>query len=366
MASTSDLTNEQGLSAYLKSKNVEHTGVTLLTGGTANFVYRVHLSDGRTVVYKHAAAYLQSNKAFAFDPTRMDYENLVLEILPPLLKKQLPDSALHAVGWYSYDRNAKLLCIEDGGERELKKAYADERLNMKRIGEQVGSWIAALHACSTKTSLSLTDDEGPEANNPIGVAIYRYSYSNLSGALADFGYDAEFGKRINEEFGSKLATDNECVCHGDFWPGNILVRFNNASKEEVNLTVVDWEMTRRGTSATDIGQFAAEAFLLDRFRGGRGLLSSFLDAYAAARQGSLADERAAIDKEWIKRMAVHWAVHVAFWPTQVDWTDREGTQTLVNIGVGVLRAVVDDDWEKLGSSELFKNTGAYWDGYWNN
>jgi hypothetical protein len=45
-------------------------------------------------------------------------------------------------------------------------------------------------------------------------------------------------------------------------------------------------MTRRRTSATDVGQFTAEAFSLDRFCGGRGLLRAFLNAYAVARKDS--------------------------------------------------------------------------------
>jgi Ser/Thr protein kinase RdoA (MazF antagonist) len=359
MHSTADLTTENGLKDYLTAKSVEHTSVTLLTGGTANYVYRVLLPDGRTVIYKHAAPYLHSNKAFAFDTTRMDYENRVLEIQPPLLKAQLPGSAVRPVGLYSYDQEAKLLCIEDGGERELKNAYTDERLDVTKIGEELGRWLAALHKCSTKTSLSLGGLNDLKANNPIGVAIYRHSYKNLSSALAKFGHDARLGEHIDEEFGSKLATDNDCVCHGDFWPGNVLLQFRNEAERDVDLTVVDWEMTRRGTSATDVGQFAAEAFLLDRFRGGRGLLRAFLDAYvAASKDGRI------FGKNWMTRVAVHWAVHVAFWPTRVEWTDTEGTQKLVDIGVAVLKAVVDGDSEKLRASELFKMAGPAWNDCW--
>jgi aminoglycoside phosphotransferase (APT) family kinase protein len=303
MASTADLTTEKGLSDYLTAKNLEHKSITLLTGGTANYVYRALRSDGRSVIYKHAAPYLHSNKAFAFDPARMDYESRILQTLPPLLKVQLPESTIHPAGWYSYDQEAKLLCIEDGGESDLKNAYTDKRLDVIKIGEELGRWIATLHDCSTKTSLSLTDQTDLEVNNHIGVTIYRHSYRNLSSALAQFRHDADLGKHIDNEFGSKLATDNECVCHGDFWPGNVLVQFRNQADNDVGLAIVDWEMTRRGTSATDVGQFAAEAFLLDRFRGGRGLLRAFLNAYAIARKDS-----AVVGKEWIKRMAVHWAV----------------------------------------------------------
>ena len=45
------------------------------------------------------------------------------------------------------------------------------------------------------------------------------------------------------------------------------------------MAVVDWEMVRRGCGATDVGQFAAESWLLERFHGGRGLLGAFLGGY---------------------------------------------------------------------------------------
>jgi hypothetical protein len=109
-----------------------------------------------------------------------------------------------------------------------------------------------------------------------------------------------------------------------------------------------------------VGQFAAEAFLLDRFRGDRGLLPVFLDAYVEVRKQG--DEK--IGKEWVRRMAVHWGVHVAFWPTRVEWANREGTQKLVDIGVSVLKAAVDGDWEKLRASELLKDVGETWTKVW--
>lgn len=358
MASSTTLTTEQGLKAYLAARSIFPTEITLLTGGTANFVYRVTFHDGKTLIYKHAAPYLYSNHSFAFDPIRMDYENLALSILPPLLSAQHPHSKVHAAKWCSYDKSAKLLCIEDGGTRNLKTAYSDPSLSIPDIGQELAKWLAALHLCSTTTSLSISSssqDVKSADNNPVAINIYRYAYQGLSGALEQYGHDASFGIRINEEFGSKLATENECVCHGDFWPGNVLVKFKS-SNLDVDLSIVDWEMVRRGTSATDVGQLAAEAFLLDRFRGGRGLLATFLNAYVEAKERG----GGKIGGEWVKRMAVHWGVHVAFWPTRVEWADRDETRKLVDVGVGVLKAAVEGDFERLRASELLKDVGGVW------
>ncbi|KAF2114731.1 kinase-like domain-containing protein [Lophiotrema nucula] len=355
------LTTEAGLKAYLATKNITPTSITLLTGGTANYVYRVTLADGSTSIYKHAAPYLHMNTNFAFDPTRMDYEDRTLEILPSLQKT---DSNVQAAKWYSYDKEEKLLCIEDGGEWNLKTAYPDPKLDVEQIGRDLARWLAGLHTTSTTTSLSLTDEQDLKANNPVGVGIYRHSYRNLHTALSKYGHDPKFAERIDEEFGSKLATDNECVCHGDFWPGNVLVKFEDSEEAKVNLTVVDLEMVRRGTSATDVAQFVAEAFLLDRFRGGRGLHPVFLNTYARARETAEAEGGIRIGREWIKRVAIHWGVHIAFWPTGVQWTDREGTQNLVDIGIAVLQAAIAEDWRKLRETHLFVGVADVWTALW--
>ncbi|XP_014559914.1 hypothetical protein COCVIDRAFT_90644 [Bipolaris victoriae FI3] len=351
MTSPHDLTTEQGLSDFLATTQSAHTSVKLLSGGTANYVYRCTKQDGSTSIFKHAAPYLHSNKNFAFDPTRMDYEANILTQLSsksnPFFTNS-PSTTVHAVHLLNYNKENKLLEIEDGGTRNLKDAYTSPDLNIPQIGQHLATWLAALHNSSTNTSLALEDQDSSARNNPIGVAIYRHSYRNLHLALEQFGYDTQLAHRINEDFGSLLTTDDECVCHGDFWPGNVLVRMSET--QPPSLTIVDWEMVRRGTSATDVGQFAAEAFLLDRFRGGRGLLVAFLRAYMAERKGG-----EVLGKVWLRRLVVHWAVHVAFWPTRVEWADVAGTQKLVDIGVGVLESVLQDDWDKVLESPLSKD-----------
>jgi len=348
MASAYDLTNEQGLRDYLGMYRPGTSKVQLLSGGTANYVYRVTRHDGSESIFKHAAPYLHINKTFAFDPTRMDYEAQILETLSSPatdFSASLINSNVHAVRLMSYEKESKLLEIEDGGSRNLKDAYTDTTLDVPRIGEELATWLATLHMCSQNISLALPGQV--TNNNPIAVNIYRHSYKNLHTALSQFGHDPQLAHRIDEEFGGLLVMEDECVCHGDFWPGNVLV--HPKEDESLVLTIVDWELVRRGTSATDVGQFAAEAFLLDRFRGGRGLLPAFLGSYIAA----LADTTLP-SKTWLRRMVAHWAVHVAYWPTRVEWSDREGTKELVDIGVAVLENIMSDDWERVLESPLLE------------
>ncbi|KAI4691267.1 uncharacterized protein J4E84_003558 [Alternaria hordeiaustralica] len=346
-----DLTDEKGLQQYLEANRFPAASVQLLSGGNANYVFRVTKHDGSTSIFKHAEPVLRFNKDFALDPARMDYEVRILEALSSTespLPTSLTGSNVHAARFLTYDQSEKLLQIEDGGRRNLKDAYTDPKLNMSSIGEQLARWLAALHVSAKNFSLASSHEEQDSNNNPIAVNVYRYSYNDLHTALTQFGHDPQLAVLVNEKFGSLLETDDECICHGDFWPGNILV--HDAELRPVELTIVDWEMVRRGTSATDVGQFAAEAFLLDRFRGGRGLLGVFLNAYIAAR-----GHTEVLGKAWLTRMVVHWAVHIAFWPTRIAWSGQEETKSLVDIGAVTLQNVLNEDWEKVLDSPLLRD-----------
>jgi thiamine kinase-like enzyme len=376
MADHYNLLTEAGVLAYLKASGWDHvTSCKALTGGTVNYVYRVHFGEGTpeegTFIVKHAESHIRVNKDLPFDTARMDFEAKILpavrrteEKAKPMAQqnvKNLPVPRASAVRMIYYNAERKLLFLRDGGERNLKEAYTDQTLDMQEIAFDLGKWLATLHNASRNDPNMVTQNlTRSVGDNEIAAKMYRHSYINLHIALSKYGHDINLAERVNDEFGSLLTTDKECLCHGDFWPGNVLVRaapttatqyqYSKTLMDPTNLTIVDWEMSRQGSSATDVGQFAAEAFLLDRFRGDRGLRVGFLDAYILARRW---DKNSSIRSSWLIRMAIHWAVHVAFWPTRVAWADEAGTQELVDIGVGVMRLALYGDLFGVVKSPLF-------------
>ncbi|KAG9199346.1 hypothetical protein G6514_008602, partial [Epicoccum nigrum] len=253
----------------------------VLAGGTANYVYRLlggnKESEGRSWILKHAAGHLSSNPEFNLPPSRMDFEARILthklkdktechcnNLEPSLVIS--PAIHVHTVPLIFYDMGLKLLCIRDAGSRSLFSAYKDlSEDDVQKIGTAIGRWLARLH---TETPHSnATGDSG--LNNEVGVMIARHTYNSLSSALSQTCYDAELGLKINSSFGGLLAMDDESVCHGDFWPGNVMLQDSSVTGAPEILTVIDWEFVRVGSSATDVGQFAAEAFMLDRFCGNK-------------------------------------------------------------------------------------------------
>lgn len=301
------ITTEQ-LRAYLKETRIEYESIEQLEGGTANFLWR--LSDKRgTMIIKHAEPYVAASAGhMPFPVDRMDFEKAALTILPDHIM-EARSIVLPKV--YHYDSESRVLSMEDGGPRTLKTAYADQYLNIEKLGKDLGRWLAGFHSNTKAVDIG---------DNKTAKSIYRYSYANLEGALQKYGQDPALGRKVNDEYGSLLQSDNECVCHGDFWPGNVLL-------DGQKMTIVDWEQVRRGCGATDVGQFAAEAYLLDRFRGGKGLLPAFLSGYR---------EHMKLEQRFIQRIAVHMGVHLAFWPTNVHWGTEDETRNCVELGVRLI------------------------------
>ena len=327
-----EITNTEQLVAYLDQKHTTFHPDSLqrLEGGSGNFVWRMTKKSGENVIIKHAEPYVAASAMRMPLPVdRMDFEHRMLSHLTAKpLGQQTPVTTPEC---YDYDAENHTLWLEDAGRRTLKEAYADPDLDIQQVGRELGKWLAILHRETSSFDIG---------NNKTAKAIYRYSYSNLATSLSKYGLDPSIGEQVDRDYGSLLATDDGCMCHGDFWPGNVLV--GNGQR----LTVVDWEIVRRGCGATDVGQFAAEAWLLDRFRGRRGLLPAFLSSYretAKHKEGLSSYETGRPTTEFFRRVAIQLGTHLAFWPTRVSWGTEDETQDVVRQGFEVLvRALADD------------------------
>ncbi|KAL2049706.1 hypothetical protein ABVK25_010047 [Lepraria finkii] len=342
-----EITNTDQLAAYLKKEQIRFGSLEQLSGGNANFVWRMidGSEPGKSVIIKHAEAYVAASKSRMPLPVeRMDFEHLILSRLAKILDRRAP---IVTPECYQHDPANHVLMLQDGGPRTLKEAYTDPNLDIQRIGRELGQWVATLHR--ETTALNIGDNQTANFG-------FRYSYSNLATTLQKYGLNPSVGERVDKEYGNLLDTDDECVCHGDFWPGNVLV-------DGRRLMVVDWEMVRRGCGAKDVGQFAAEAWLLDRFRGGRGLLPAFLSGYCEdVRQEKDSDLRGAVKpgKESLLRVATQMGSHLAFWPARVSWGTEEETKEIIEQGFELLVRALDYDMDWFEGSilkQMFGGTG---------
>lgn len=232
---------ERLIEAYLDSISVVPTSIKPLTGGSANYVWRIQVDAARSdwrfvtqamsmavtssdilpsVVAKHAEAFVAGNPSVAFSVDRMLFEAAALRLIPSHLPESASALRVRMPALYHVDENLHILLMADGGSRNLKEAYASlSRTQAQDIGHRLGQWLAMLHA-STKTL-----DIGPNGNQ-IARNMYRYSSAGLERTLQQWGLDVDFpglGILVNETYGCMLATDDDCICMGDFWPGNVIL-----------------------------------------------------------------------------------------------------------------------------------------------
>ena len=266
---------------------------------------------------------------------------------------------------FDHDTDNHVLVLEDGGPQTLKNAYAQLPAPViRQVGRAIGRWLATLHFRTSKDKRT----RGFAADNHNAKNIYRYPYQNLASTLQEYGVEngEQLGRDVNETFGSLIARDEGMIVHGDFWPGNILVSFPDDKSQDIKdaereptsikLTVVDWELVRWGNGATDVGQFAAEAWLLDHFRGGKGLQQAFLKGYSDEQRRLsllLQDQEEGKEESGLEmalslsldhtRAAAHMGTHLGFWPARVEWGNREETKRVIQFGAEILRQALAGD-----------------------
>jgi Ser/Thr protein kinase RdoA (MazF antagonist) len=320
------ITNAGQLKEYLNSVGIEFDTLEEL-GGLMNFVWRVRLKSGCSIIIKHAEPIAKSLGKLSFPVARMDFEACAMEKIPPLLSTA-GGGLVNLPELYGYDKVNRVMTIADGGARGFRDAYSDMSLNICAFGRALGMWIASLHRETMNLNIG---------HNAAAEAFSRHPYNSIASIMEKYGFDPSLGKKISEDYGSLLQMDDVCVCHGDFTSPNVLV-------SEKGLIVIDWEWVRRGCGATDVGQFAASCYFLDRFRGGRGLLPAFLSGYTGAAKP---------DRTFVKRILVQYGVNIIFWPVaRPEWGSDEETKKVVIYGIEVLKRAVDENWDWLRQSSL--------------
>ncbi|KAF2496831.1 hypothetical protein BU16DRAFT_458578, partial [Lophium mytilinum] len=238
---------------------------------STNFVWRVQALDSSNTIIKHAEPYSKHDSDVPISTDRLEFEKKALEILPKIIPQ---DDILRLATLRFYAIDDKLLQSSDAGLRTLDEVYGNQMLNMSVFGRRIGKWLARLH----------TTTRGQETRNAFlnetAKKTYRKVYDVVPGIFSEWGYDATVAESINAKYGAFGQSEPTCVCHGDFSPENIVAQSAVAyGFSNHKLTAVDWEMVHDGCGSSDVAQFAAEAWLLDRFRGGRELFGNFLRDY---------------------------------------------------------------------------------------
>lgn len=245
---------------------------------------------------------------------------------------------------YLHDEVNHVIIMEDVGRNAinlkelLRRPTPPSAMTATKIGEALGEFIAKLHAWG-KTSQGRSSmaffDGHPQARNIWAWAMYDRLVDTILGKsetiplihdppLEVTSKELEKISKFAEERAEEMRTSSETMVMGDFWSGNVLVDLEwdaNGSEKLRKLFVVDWEVTRPGVAAFDVGQFQAEIATVRHFNPVCGLATEALDA--AFLEGYLSVEPE-VDRE---KAAQHLAVHLVIFTARVGWTAGDGYNT---------------------------------------
>ncbi|KAF7436409.1 Carboxy-terminal domain (CTD) phosphatase [Pleurotus ostreatus] len=337
-----DLITVSGVKEYLEGTRFECSDALPLSGGTANFIYRISLLRP---VEGHSSLILKHGRPFVgnipFSLQRQAYE---VEALKWISTWIAPDSPVKVPAVVHFDEDKAVIIMEDVGldAKTLKQLLLDGAVSQataKNVGNALGEFIANVHRRSGGEVELLRGFDANEHGKSISSwATYGRLASTLEGedmpVLSDppLNVSKETMNTIamlSKERSSQINASADCLVMGDFWPGNIVL-----SPTAESIYVIDWELAKTGLEGLDLGQFCAEIHTLRRFHpsqstSAEAIISAFLQTYRRLRDH--------LDPLVLAGTVVtHVGAHLVAWTPRVEWGGREDTRAVVAEGVELL------------------------------
>ncbi|KAF8874414.1 kinase-like domain-containing protein [Infundibulicybe gibba] len=360
-----DLTTIAGVFAYLSSTPFccdDKTQITSLSGGHANFTYRVHMStpfEGQsTVVLKHARRYMKNLVTVPFDLSRQVYE---VEALRRIRAWLPPDSIVTVPRVYLFDAEFNAIFMEDCGNtsQTLKEFIQSGRLSVEMaqtMGTALGLFIGKVHSWSQENPDMAIFFAGNEQARAISEwTTYQRLLTTLKGdenlpALEEPRFripqkQFDIIKGSVDQRTPVMKAAREIFVMGDFWPGNMMVTLNKDNGSLKNIFILDWELSKTGLPGIELGVFCAEIHLLRRFVPVYEdtisiMLTRFLQAYRVV--GSVGPSLA-------RETLIHWGGHLIVF-TPWFWEGKEKVREVVTEGISILIGALTENERWLRKS----------------
>ncbi|KAF9271617.1 hypothetical protein BGZ88_005847 [Linnemannia elongata] len=380
-----DFETEAGILQYLQSHDKTRgiVAVKKLSGGNANYVYRGTIAEpsadllgGRsTVVIKHAAGHSASQRQMALYTDRMVFEQTVLGIVADASDNKNNNSKedehietanvkVPRVLYWDHENN--VVIQEDAGmtSTHLKGfisslAQPPSPRLAKEIGSSLGEFIARLHLYGFRHRSELYPNKmaNTEALSLSRLILYDQFPKAASKYMEDQPqFDRDVIDLASKWGGDRLMSEPETLAHGDFWPGNFLVDSATGEGNEITIKsiyIVDWEMSRYGPAAMDLGQFIAEAFSLNKYRHPcEELMTSFLEAYCRI----YGDRLTTTD---LKTAVIHCGAHLMSWTPYTGWFKEDDdhdakSKEITLIGAEFVKHAWIEDWAWVRQETAFR------------
>lgn len=380
-----DFETEAGILQYLQSHDKTRgiVAVKKLSGGNANYVYRGTIAEpsadlfgGRsTVVIKHAAGHSASQRQMALYTDRMVFEQTVLGIVADASDNKNNNSKedehietanvkVPRVLYWDHENN--VVIQEDAGMTSTHLKGFISSLDQppsprlaKEIGSSLGEFIARLHLYGFRHRSELYPNKmaNTEALSLSRLILYDQFPKAASKYMQDQPqFDRDVIDLASKWGGDRLMNEPETLAHGDFWPGNFLVDSATGEGNEIaikSIYIVDWEMSRYGPAAMDLGQFIAEAFSLNKYRHPcEELMTSFLEAYCKI----YGDRLTTTD---LKTAVIHCGAHLMSWTPYTGWFKEDDdhdakSKEITLIGAEFVKHAWIEDWAWVRQETAFR------------
>ncbi|KAI8814820.1 kinase-like domain-containing protein [Cladochytrium replicatum] len=243
---------------------------TALSGGLANFVYRVSFDHGPSVILKHYAPFLAKQSSFPLPRTRFDIEAGALSWAGQTFvnhgRIRVPKL------YHSHGEPHYVIIMEDAGN-ELVSLLDYFRANrdsaeVESLAETLVSFLSTVHSY---TPQNMADPD--RFRNENGHSIIKgYYYGTFADALGRYPGDVQEALSGARALVAKYKSEEEprtCLLMGDFWPNSVYLG------KDAQIWILDWEMMRYGRGFFEVVQMCANLYLMEK--------SSVFDGSAVTR-----------------------------------------------------------------------------------
>ncbi|KAI0122121.1 kinase-like domain-containing protein [Daldinia grandis] len=290
----------------LKGTSYEASSLDVLSGGTANFIYRATLTQPlrygtKEVAVKHSEDYIATSPNFKLTLSRCRIEEECLKALStfPIIGKaddndpynfivktpklyHFDETSNTQVQEYlqnSIDLKMHTLTVISGADPEITRHQS------LQLGKALGRWLKGFHNWAA---------EQPELRRAVATnkELQRLKHTINFWWLLDrvkqfpnvLGGAEDVFEQVGKMAVAELEDDTQLqVIHGDFWTGNILLpKAQIQEGVDVPMFVIDWEMSQIGKPNLDVGQMLAELYELKLYKekpAGLFMAHGFMEGY---------------------------------------------------------------------------------------
>lgn len=277
---------------------------------------------------------------------------------------------------YLWDKQNNVIIMEDVGSNALSLAEVMNNSGSglspftltpalsRQCGMSLGRFLGGLHVWGKSDEELLDFFSGNEIGKTVTANVtYERLVSTLSGERGEDYFPVlhepplnitvhqlEAIANIANERAKAVRTFRETFTMGDFWPGNIMIALGDrqSSHEMVSgghgdavkkIYVLDWELSKAGVAAMDVGRFVAEMSLVAKFR------DSYKDQADCLMRGFVTGYKDALglngaDMGWGSRMRrdvmIHVGAHFVTWTPRTGWKGDAKVRETVVEGVNYL------------------------------